>query len=123
MEEEVSEVNVVSGGGPPGHLDKFKKVMSELLNDTMDHFQVLELAKTFSVNLVAAPSFSRQKSLLLKFVLEQILKYTPDNASYYERLLEETDRSIGVKKTSMYVCCLVGCLFRAEKHRSYIQHL
>ena len=43
----------------------------------------------------------------MTFVLEQILKSELKNASYYERLLEETDRAIGVKKTSKYVCCLV----------------
>ena len=67
MEE---ENNFGSGGGPPGHLDKFKKIMSDLWNDAMEHFQVLELAK--AVNLSAVTSFSRPKSLLLKFVLEQI---------------------------------------------------
>ena len=33
-----------------GHLDKFKEIMSDLLNDAMDHFQVLELAKAFLVS-------------------------------------------------------------------------
>ena len=68
MEEEVEENNFVSGGGLSGHLDKFKKIMSDLLNDAMDHFQVLELAKAFSVSLSSVTSFSRQKSLLLNFV-------------------------------------------------------
>jgi hypothetical protein len=66
---EVGENNFGSGGDP-GHLDKFIKIMSDLLNDVMDHFQVMELAKTFSVNFLIVRSFSRHKSLLLKFVLE-----------------------------------------------------
>ena len=105
------------------HLDKFKKIMSDLLNDVKDHFEVRELARTLSVDLSGTTSFSRQKSVLLKFVLQQILKYQPSNQPYYQRLLQETERAIGVLHTSKYVCCLVGCLFTAEKHRSYVQHL
>jgi hypothetical protein len=121
MEERDNFESTEEGG--LDHLDKFKKIMSDLLNDVKDHFEVMELARTLSVDLSGTASFSRQKSLLLKFVLKQILKYQPSNWPYYQRLLEETERATGVLNTSKYVCCLVGCLFTAEKHRSYVQHL
>ena len=115
--------NSSTSGESRGQVEKFKVITGKLLNDVMDHFQVMELARSFSVNLSGVTSFSRKKSLLLKFVLEQILKSEPNNAAYYRRLLEEANRTIGVQKSNLYFCCLVGCLYTAEWHRNYIQHL
>ena len=122
MEEE--ETAVVTGEvGQHDSLGRFKDIASDILNDVMDNFQVLQIAQTFSINLSKITSFSKKKSVLLKFVLEQILKSELANKSYYQRLLEETVRTIGLRRESMYVCSLAGCLYTAEKHRSYVQHL
>ena len=86
--------NSSTSGESRGQVEKFKVITGKLINDVMDHFQVMELARSFSVNLSGVTSFSRKKSLLLKFVLEQILKSEPNNAAYYRRLLEEANRTI-----------------------------
>ena len=100
-----------------------KNILSKLMNDFVDQFEVMELARKFSVDLSNEESFSKQKYLLQKSVLEQILKSETENDRYFTRLLEETRRNLNFSKTRNYLCCLVGCLFATEKHRSYIHHL
>ena len=117
------EANNSSSEGSHNQVDKLKVIAGKLINNVMDKFQVIDLANVYSVNITTETSFSRKKSLLLIFVLEQILKSEPHDSTYFNRLLEETKRTMGLQKSNLYFCCLVGCLFTAEKHRSYIQHL
>ena len=54
-------------------------------------------------------------------MLEQILKV--DSGDRFKRLLTETESFLKYKKARGYSCCLVGCTFKADGHRKYINHL
>ena len=104
-------------------LESLRKSLDKLLANNIDQFEVLSLAQRLSVNLENEESFSKQKYLVQKSLVEQLLKNERDNMMY-NRILDETNQNLGLrKKPAEYLCCLVGCLFRTEKHKLYIQHL
>ena len=101
----------------------FKDILSKLLDDKLDKFEILKIAGKFSVNLYEEESFSKQKYILQKFVLEQLLKVETQSSNYFSRLLKETESQLNLSKPAGYLCCLVGCLFSAPHHRTYLLHL
>ena len=116
---------VVQGEGVLRHEDKtfedLKILLKKLLFNNIDQFEVLDQANRLAIE-VDQQTFSRQKYLLQKKVLEQILK--KEETHYYLRLLNETNRNLMVKNTtSKYPCALVGCLFTTDKHWKYPSHL
>ena len=98
-------------------------MLSSLLEDKLDKFEVLAVARKLSLKLPEKRSFSQQKYILLQLLLLQLIKSDQERTSYYKRLLTETEQNLDVKKGNPYLCCLVGCLFSTEKHRIYLQHL
>ena len=102
-------------------LDNLKSILDSLLRDKLDKFEVTSLLLKFEVDIHGESSYLRQKNLLQKHVIERIIK--EDENSYYSHLLDETQRLFNFKKASGYSCCLVGCLFKTDIHRSYIKHL
>ena len=101
--------------------EKLKDILKKLLQNKLDQFEILSYADKLSVNIRIEERFSKQKFALQKAVLEQILKV--ESSSYFLQLLDETNRSLQLKRTSKYLCCLVGCLYTGNKHRAYLQHL
>ena len=97
--------------------------LDKLLNDDFDNFEILYLLNKYSINVDEEESLSRKKYHLQRVLIEQILKEKPQNCDKLTRLLEETKRHINFRKKSVFFCCLSGCLFSAERHRSYLQHL
>ena len=97
--------------------------LDKLLNDDFDNFEILNLLNKYSINVDEEESLSRKKYHLQRVLIEQILKEKPQNCDKLTRLLEETKRHINFRKKSVFFCCLSGCLFSAERHRSYLQHL
>ena len=71
-------------------LESLRKFLDKLLANNIDQFEVLSLAQRLSVNLDNEDSFSKQKYLVQKSLLEQILKNDRDNMMY-KRILEETN--------------------------------
>ena len=100
---------------------RFQDILSKLLNDTMDQFEVMNLASRFS--LPEETSFSKLKLQVQRFVLHQLVKEDSENVEHYSRLLNETESNLSLKTPGGYFCCLVGCLFSTETHRKYLQHL
>ena len=98
-----------------------KEILTKLLNNDYDKFEILALAVKFDVNINDDASFSKQMYLLQLKVLENILK--EDESEYYRRIYEETLLQTHIEKPTGYRCCLIGCLFRADRHRNYIHHL
>ena len=98
-----------------------KNVLTKLLRDDFDKFDVLALSNKFDVTIEQDASFSRKKYLLQIKVLENIMK--EDDDEYYPRIMEETMKMCSYKKSTGYSCCLVGCLFSTDGHRSYVKHL
>ena len=60
-------------------LEKLQVVVRDILNDVVDNFQVMELAKTLAVNLSKVSSFAMKKLLIVEQVIEQSLKFGPSN--------------------------------------------
>ena len=101
----------------------FKDILFKLLNGRVDQFEVLDIARKFSIRLSQDLSFSQQTFVVQKFVLQQLTKAESDENEYYSRLLIETESHLSIKCPSSYSCCLVGCLFSTELHRNYLKHL
>ena len=101
----------------------FKDLLHNLVSDKLDQFEVLDMVRKYSVNLDDEQSFSRQKYILQKFVLEQLLKEETEESDNFSSLLEEIKRHLNLRKGSGFSCCLSGCLFNADRHRTYLQHL
>ena len=101
-------------------LDFCKNILSYLQRESYDKFEILNLCVKFEVD-ASDFNFSKQKYLLKKKVIENIVK--EDDSEYHRRLLEETVAHLNIKKDSSYKCCLVGCLFTTPIHEKYISHL
>ena len=102
-------------------LENCKNILDNLLRDSFDKFEVLALALQFNVDLDRESSFSKQKYLIQKTVLDNIIKQ--DKSEYYIKLLSETEEICKIKKSSGYSCCLPGCPYNADRHRNYVKHL
>ena len=99
-----------------------KKYLQKLLQNKIDQFELLNLAQRLFVKLDNVGSFSKQKALVQKSLLEQIIKEDNGNPVYHN-LLKRTQHVLGSVKASNYFCCFVGCLFTTSKHRLYLLHL
>ena len=103
-------------------LTRCKEILERLLRNQYDQFEVLSLINRFNVaDLQNESSFSRQKYLLQKHVLECIVR--EDNSDTYVQLLEETLGFCQSRRPPGYHCCLAGCSFRASEHKNYVKHL
>ena len=102
------------------NLEFCKTILTNLLRDSFDKFEVISLCDKFGLN-VRDLQFSKQKYLLQKTVLEHIMK--EENDEFYRRCFAETIAYLDLKKDSVYKCSLVGCLFSTSFHRKYIKHL
>jgi hypothetical protein len=100
---------------------EFRDILSKLLDSRFDQFEILNLARKFSIQLPQDMSLSKQTLVIQKFVLEQLLK--SGQSEYYTRLLNETEGHLQLRKRNIFVCCLVGCLFSTELHKKYLKHL
>ena len=113
-------------GGGPGScvfdaLAKLKLFLNKLILNQVDEFEVHFLAQQLSVDISDQVSFSQKKYTVQKSILQQIVK--SDRSDMFVKLLDETEKNLGRKKPLKYLCCLVGCLFQADKHKSYLAHL
>ena len=107
--------------GRRDQLDYFKSILSKLLRDDYDKFEILNICVKLNVDVSCEPIFSKQKYLLQKCVLEQIIK--EDSDEYFKRLLDEAIEFLNYKKDPGFQCCLVGCVYRSARHRNYIKHM
>lgn len=119
--QEVSDFQSQGNADQTETQERLKTVVKKLLQNKMDKMEVLRMADLMSLNMSTEESFSKQKYALQKAVLEQIVKKEPSD--YFKQLLAETNEALQVKKTSQYICCLVGCLYTSGSHRSYLLHL
>ena len=120
-EEEDTDVGDTDGVDTDDVLENLKKSFKKLLSNEYDQFEVLSLAQKLSVDVINESSFSQMKYIVQKSVLEQILK--SESSERYKRHLEETMVRIQRKEAKKYLCCLVGCLFEANKHQEYLYHM
>ena len=60
---------------------EFRDILSKLLDSRFDQFEILNLARKFSIQLPQDINLSKQTLVIQKFVLEQLLK--SDQSEYY----------------------------------------
>ena len=118
MEYQEEEVTVNSNT-----IDEWKLALQKFLKDSVDKFEVNDWAWKCGLQIKKKESFSNLKYRVQQFLLWQLLKSDKQKASYYERLLAETERRLDLKKGKPFLCFLVGCLFSTNHHRSYLNHL
>ena len=98
-----------------------KEVLTKLQREYYDKFEVLNLCNKFEVGECVQIDFSKQKLMLEKRVLEELLKLGDDGD--YSRLLAETKMRLDMDIEHGYPCSLIGCLFKSYRHRDYIKHM
>ena len=118
MEYQEEEVTVNSNT-----IDEWKLALQKFLKDSVDKFEVNDWAWKCGLQIQEKESFSNLKYRVQQFLLWQLLKSDKEKASYYERLLAETEKRLDLKKGKPFLCFLVGCLFSTNHHRSYLNHL
>ena len=77
-----------------------------------------------SVNIIQDLDTEKLILLIKKVVLEDILK-TDCDRNFYNICLSATKNSLslwGIVATG-YPCCIIGCRFKGDRHRNYVQHL
>ena len=72
-------------------VQEWKSLLASLLEDKLDKFEVLAVARKLSLKLPEKRSFSQQKYILLQLLLLQLIKSDQGRTSYYKRLLTETE--------------------------------
>ena len=87
----------------PSVLETFKSTLKKFLLNQIDQFQVMNMSRRFSVDISNIRSFSQQKYMIHRVVIEQILRSNlVENHDYYERLLDETKQNIAFQVPRKY---------------------
>ena len=93
----------------------------------MDHYDVITEGAKLEIDFREPTGFVRERALLLNAVLKEILKdENGEERSKYQELFDTNVRILNRKRAAKvegYQCPLVGCLFTARRHRSYVDHL
>ena len=103
-----------------------KKVLSEILNNSVTKFELCNVAHHLNCDIVSVQEFEVQKSRVKKEVLIHLLREASDDeCQYYQDLLDETDFQLLLrrKKEKGYPCTYTGCSYITSQHRYYITHL
>ena len=102
----------------------------KIRRNEIDNFEIISEGRKFGfLDFSAAVDLSQKKNILLRAVLEEILKFNDDSTTgKYEEMLSNTIKLLELnssKQTSQknYRCSFVGCLFRSLRHRDYLNHM
>ena len=101
---------------------QFMKILLETLK-TFDRFTIKMHLNRFSVDSSGSEETESLRLVLKKAVLEELLKDSENEL--YRTTLTETLSALALSNSEAggYPCCLVGCRYKGERHRSYIVHL
>ena len=102
----------------------------KIRRNEIDNFEIISEGRKFGfLDFSNAVDFSQKKNILLRAVLEEILKFKDySSTSNYEEMLHNTIKFLELgasKQTSQlkYRCSFVGCLFKSLRHRDYMNHM
>ena len=94
--------------------DKLRRI------DEMDRMEVLEQLRQLRVTEIPWDSTQKIRLILKKVLLEEIIKVDDDQ----DLLTQLIDVSQQLNTTVKgYNCCLVGCIFKASRHKEYVRHI
>ena len=103
-------------------LNEANTLLKQVTNDRLDRFQVLRFLRIWGHGAdCTEENYTRIKALLQKVLLENIMIVRND--VHYRRLLGKVNRILQISNDRGYKCCLVGCCFKAPRHRDYLCHL
>ena len=110
---------------------ELKLLLSKLSKNHLDRFELLTACRRFKIDIEQAGSFSREKYLLQRVVLLELLKdkeLGEDQLFCYQELLTQTNNFLHLedptkKSPDVYLCMFPGCLFQCGGHRGYLSHL
>ena len=112
-----------------GELAYCERLCLKISRDEIDSFEVISEGRKFGfLDFTEAETFSQKKHVLLRAVLEEILKVKDTDTRKYEEMLETTNKFLelgALKQASAkgYRCTFIGCLFRGRIHRQFLNHL
>ena len=108
-----------------------KLLLSKLTKNHLDRFELLTECRRFKIDVEQAGSFSKEKHLLQRVVLLELIKnreLREEQLLCYQALLTETNNFLHLedpaqKRPDVYLCMFPGCLFQCGGHRGYLSHL
>ena len=108
-------------------MEYLKALYLKIARKELDHFDVITEGAKLGIDFREATEFVHERALLLNAVLKEILK--DENGEERSKYQEQFDTNVRIlnrkraAKVKCYQCPLVGCLFTARTHRSYVAHL
>ena len=114
----------MSSQGSTNEVDKLRLLLHQIQKDDLDNVEIMDLARILGIDLHMDQTFSYHKYQVQLGVLYQLKKTDNMKADLYARLITETQSLLDLRKQQEpYLCCLVGCLFSTDLHRTYLKHL
>lgn len=109
-------------------IENLKVLCRKIVRNDIDHFELTVACEKFKLDFQPSDDFSYKKKRLKQAVLSEILKgqnLSIDDKRMYGEMMEATGKSLEFRSSAVkgFPCSLVGCLFRGERHRDYVQHL
>ena len=110
-------------------MEQFKLLLSNLLANRLDRVTVIYNLQKLKLDFDDDLPFVVLKYRLQLQIVELLSKEIQDESQslYFEALKKEMLAYLEFyqnrEQKTVFHCCLVGCLFTAKKHRSYIRHL
>ena len=104
----------------------YEDLLWKLIRNRIDLFEVLNEGEKFRIDFSSASDFSTKKYLLQKAIILELIKVTngPEKRRH-EVMLVSTEKMLKLrysKHSRGYLCTFLGCLFRGQRHRSYVNH-
>ena len=109
----------MSSQGSTNEVDKLRLLLHQIQKDDLDNVEIMDLARILVIDLHMDQTFSYHKYQVQLGVLYQLKKTDNMKADLYARLITETQSLLDLRKQQEpYLCCLVGCLFSTDLHRT-----
>ena len=105
-------------------MENLKDILSKLMADQISKFELVNIANKLDVDISSESSFLRQKRIVQRVVLANIIRDSREcDTQYYLEVLKETDGWLSLKRNPGFECCVAGCSFNGHHHQHYVNHL
>ena len=107
-------------------MEQLKTILSALLRNSLDRVSIIQNLKKLKQVFDDDAPFVILKYKLQLYAVESICREETQNV-YYQTLKKESQSYLEFHSEKLYKtkfsCCLAGCLYTTERHRSYIRHI
>ena len=108
-------------------MEKQKELLKSLLANRLDRVSILYNLKSLKSDCDENLPYVVLKYKLQLLVIDNISKESGGDDVCLDNLKKETEKMLTFYKqkvdSAKYKCCLVGCMFHCNRHRSYVRHL